>query len=475
MAHLFDKMNPNFFNVLSAPNKKIYLNCIFIIYHSLDSVENSFQGDREYVMQRLIDYFDDLNETDLVSGDELANQDKSLTSRQKSLAVINMLKRCGWIGEEELGNYRTSLNLFDYSIKIIETLESITKGEYLEYTGDIYTVYTLLKHFNIEEGLNTIEQAFSKTKEISRKLRSLKANIVSYYHDITVNKSSQELPALLEKLLKEYKNNFFDAAYYNLKTKDSLPRYKNHILKNVNKIYGSDEMDLLATMAFDTKKLASFNEGFSYVEDKLRYINETFQTLEHIILSIDRKNEQYISAASAKILFLTNTTANIEGLFDQLFKVILNDKKEYDDETQDIEFDALFNLSFQKNLDDLSVYNQPKARIQSVIEDIVFDVDNFDEDITMARARSIMEPERFGKKVINQFVCEVLLAENAFIEARYVDLSNGEEDLIRLILIFLYSNSLGINYHIEKTDYDVTNNKITFKNFIIRKGLRVHE
>lgn len=60
MNKLFDVINPNFFNVLSSPNKEIYVDCIFIIYESLDSVEDSFQGDREFVMQRLIHYFDEL-------------------------------------------------------------------------------------------------------------------------------------------------------------------------------------------------------------------------------------------------------------------------------------------------------------------------------------------------------------------------------------------------------------------------------
>ncbi|MDR4968478.1 MAG: hypothetical protein RG740_02535, partial [Acholeplasmataceae bacterium] len=59
MAHLFDRINSNFFSVLSSPNKKTYIDCIFIIYHSIDTIEDAFQGDREYIVQKLIDYFDE--------------------------------------------------------------------------------------------------------------------------------------------------------------------------------------------------------------------------------------------------------------------------------------------------------------------------------------------------------------------------------------------------------------------------------
>ncbi|MDR4968479.1 MAG: DUF5716 family protein, partial [Acholeplasmataceae bacterium] len=77
--------------------------------------------------------------------------------------MINVLKRNGWLGEEELGDYKTSLNLFDYSIQIIDILESIKDNRQSEYTGEIYTVYSLLNSFNLSEGIGILEQAFQKT------------------------------------------------------------------------------------------------------------------------------------------------------------------------------------------------------------------------------------------------------------------------------------------------------------------------
>src|SRR5690554_1915828 len=106
------------------------------------------------------------------------------TSRQKSVAVINVLKQNGWLGEEELGDYKTSLNLFDYAIKIIDVLKRIKDGEETEYTGEIYTVYSLLTSFDIHDGLTIIEQAYKKVEDVLRKLKTLKANIYRYYFDL---------------------------------------------------------------------------------------------------------------------------------------------------------------------------------------------------------------------------------------------------------------------------------------------------
>lgn len=163
MAHLFDKLNPNFFSILSSPNKRMYVDCLFIIYNAVDSIEESFQGDREYVVSRLVDYFDDIALEEFV---DVTENNKPNTSRQKANYVINVLKNNGWIGEEELGDYKISLNLFDYSIKTISLLDDIVNARQDEYTGEIFAVYSLLNSFTIEEGIGVIEQSYKKTLEI---------------------------------------------------------------------------------------------------------------------------------------------------------------------------------------------------------------------------------------------------------------------------------------------------------------------
>ena len=244
MAHLFDTIHPNFFSVLASPNKKVYVDCILIIYHAIDSIEDAFQGDRDYIVSKLIDYFDD-QPTEAFSDTEIDEQTN--TSRQKAIHVINVLKKTGWLGEEELGDYRTSLNLFDYTIQMIDALENMMYHNHNEYTGEIYAVYSLLSSFNLEEGIGILEQSYQKTDDILRKLKSLKANIYRYYYDITKKQSKNDLQKLLEKLLIEYKQNFFDSAYYNLKTTDSLPRYKRSILSSVSDILNNQtHMEALA-------------------------------------------------------------------------------------------------------------------------------------------------------------------------------------------------------------------------------------
>lgn len=458
MAHLFEKIQPNFFSVLASPNKKTYIDCIFIIYNAVDSIEESFQGDREYVIQRLIDYFDDQEEEEF---QDVKENEKATTSRQKANHVINVLKNNGWIGEEELGDYKTSINLFDYSIKIISVLDDIVNSRQDEYTGEIFAVYSLLNSFHIEEGIGVIEQAYRKTMDIIRKLKTLKANIYRYYFDITKQQSKQDLQNILEKLLIEYKQNFFDSAYYNLKTKDSLPRYKRGILGGVSNIYDNVEvMDNLAHQVMEQKRIEEYNDAFDFLESRLRFINDSFSVLDNLILDIDRKNEQYISATASKILFLTNHSDDIEGIFNRLFKIVLDE--------DDFKYDDILHLAQIKNLDTYSLYNQRRQRIDTDPEEILFDEGFITDDMRREKIAQILKHNTYSKKEINKHVVNLLEEKNKeSFKASEIEI-NTQEDYIKLILVFLYSKSVNMNYDIELLDYDAQSNFVSFKDFVIK-------
>ena len=455
MTHLFDKIHPNFFSVLSSPNKKMYLDCIFIIYNSVDSIEESFQGDREYVVQKLIDYFDDIAEEEF---EDTKEEDKTSTSRQKANYVINILKQNGWIGEEELGDYKTSINLFDYSIRIISLLDDIMHSRQEEYTGEIFSVYSILKAFNMAEGVGVIEQAYAKTNDLIRKLKTLKANIYRYYYDVTRQQNREDLQNILEKLLVEYKQNFFDLAYYNLKTKDSLPRYKRAILSEISKIYDNvDTMDQLAYQVMETKKIDDYNDAFDYLETKLKIIGDSFTALDNLILDIDRKNEQYISATASKILFLTNHSDDIEGIFNRLFKLVLKD--------EDFDYNSVLNLAQIKNLDTYSLYNQRRQRVDTEPDELIITDDFMSDDERRERLQATLRHGAYSKREINKHVISLLNGSQS-IKASELEIKN-QEDYIKLILIFLYSKSINMDYDVESLGYETVNNFVAFKDFLI--------
>lgn len=476
MNNVFKLINPNFFSPLSSLNKQIYLDCLFIIYDTLDSVEYSFQAEREKIILKLQDYFDE-NHLDIYEFE--SEKEEIRTSRAKANAVINKLKETGWIGEEELGNYKTSINLFSHSIRFLDILKQLDnqvkpKTNELfedisfgldpynsEYTGDIYAIYLLLKGFDIEHGLNILEQVFIKTRIVINKLKSLSSNIYNYYYNITQGKQNQELEELLDNLLIDYKKNFFDNQYYNLKTTDSLARFKSLILKLLKDIYDNDNyMDLLAEQLMTIKKVNNFNDAYNNIENIIFYIRDSFNQFENITDTIDKKNEQYITATSQRISFLTNRSNDIEGIFNKIFSHILNQKDE------NIEYNHLFNLTYSKNLDENSMYTQRIYRKDPSPEpiDLFFQADEKDRIKAMEK---LMKNNIYGKKAINEYVSKLLNDKNIF-EAKDI-IINSDEDFVKIILIFIYSRSTNMCYTIDQTSQRVLKNNISFNNFIIKR------
>jgi len=65
-----------------------------------------------------------------------------------------------------------------------------------------------------------------------------------------------------------------------------------------------------------------------------------------------------------------------------------------------------------------------------------------------------------------------LHVKNLLSDEKSIDASNvlleTQEDFVKLILIFLYSKSIGMHYDIELLGKEVKNNFVTFQNFRIK-------
>jgi hypothetical protein len=110
-------------------------------------------------------------------------------------------------------------------------------------------------------------------------------------------------------------------------------------------------------------------------------------------------------------------------------------------------------------------------RMDTIPEAIVFDDDLISDDYRRNKVQALLKNNIYGKKEIDQYV-KTLLNGQDVIEAKDVEIVT-QEDYIRLILVFLYSKSIGMHYDIDLLNKEVRNNFVSFRNFRIkRKGVR---
>src|SRR5690606_329890 len=193
-------------------------------------------------------------------------------------------------------------------------------------------------------------------------------------------------------------------------------------------------------------------------------IKDSVDAIEFLINAIDEKNELYINAAASKIMFLTNTSDNLEGLLNRLFKIVLKEKE--------FDYTPLFNLVRARNLDDNSLYKERRQRIDPVAEEVNYEQE-IPEDVKERKLASIIKASIYTKSEINQHVL-YLLGDSDKIKASEIQIETNE-DYVKLILIFLFSKSVGMKYDVKLLNYDVRIGDIKFNEFeIFRKRSEEH-
>lgn len=214
----------NFFNVLAAPGKVAYWDCILRIF-DITSSQLSYGVERDILVDDLEYYFSSTMSADLQEEDT-----GSMTPRDKANFMLRRLESCGWITVDVDHSYVQRVNFRDYAIDIIKTLKTITEGKKVEYQGYIYTIYNLCRAKDLA-GVGLLE-IVKNTDALITSLKSLNANIKNYIDDLTKHSSVAEI---LDALLNDYYTNVVDKAYHRLLASDNVSKFRPVIVGTLEK------------------------------------------------------------------------------------------------------------------------------------------------------------------------------------------------------------------------------------------------
>ena len=156
--------------------------------------------------------------------------------------LVRKLRDTGWLEiETERGTFEENITIPDYAIAIIDILHDLSTERVREYNSYVFATYATLKSVadTPDFAYTALNSAYNNTTKLVDELKTLYNNIRRYNQRVL---NETNVNNILAEHFDRYKEQIYNAVYYPLKTIDSIPRFKNSILAILNSWLLDDEM-----------------------------------------------------------------------------------------------------------------------------------------------------------------------------------------------------------------------------------------
>lgn len=465
--NLFQIISEDFFKPLNGKHKKIYIDCLEIIYGTYKT-ELSFGVEKEIILSKLVEYFDETSLEEMVFDEE---NEVAEDSREKANTILRTLKNCNWIDYEVGSDYSVKINLFDYAATMIESFQKIIKNEEMEYQSVISQIHGTLEN---QEAYKKpyeyiIKRVSENTEELISGLKKLNTMIKTRIDAITHDKNAAEIV----KDYFGYHKDIGSKAYHRIKTSDNISHFRLSIIENLKIILEDGLIWDKAVRGFmEIEQVDDYLGADELLKGKILYMISSFNNYDEIIEEIEMKHTKYLSSAFARAEFLLSNSNNMEGKIKQILSFIADEFNNdvsinLNDESDDIL--NIFDIFPQSFVDGDSLYVMPitkKIEIPKVLDES-FGISQ-EEREQRKIAMQEKNKKRFSKHNINQFVLKAL-NNNKSILASSLPLQE-KRDLIRIIFVSLYARDEASKYNVEPINETININGFRFSDFkIIRR------
>ena len=468
MADIFEIVGEDFFKPFTSQFKKIYVQCLHIIYDSYRS-ELSFGLDREVLVQKLTYYFEDLSISTFQFDDE--QETVIVDPRQKASTFLRKLIEYGWVEYETGPDQRTKVVMPSYAVSIIRNLEDIASGKETEYQSEISAIYSLLTNPELlmDPYPQVIKPVYDRTMDLFTALKQLNTSIKKYIEELTEDKTAEEILANYFK----YADEIGSKAYHRLYTSDNVSRFRNVILSKLDDIRSDPEV--FERVAWGVQRVDGIPDLETANDTARMYIHEVidhFNSYDDIVKEIERKHSRYLSSTVKRARFLLMNTNNTEGKISTILRYMAEqfnrDEALHLEEDASDEICSLFNIFSQGFVSNESLRTVPAWRKTSEVGEI-FTPPQLSEAEREAIRIAAYEKNRnrFSRKNISSYV-DSLLQNKSSVLASSIDVQT-KRDMIRVIFISLYGQNGRSDYTVVPTDNIIRKEGFNYKDFEIRR------
>lgn len=472
LMNLFDVLPERFFSVLASPARDVYAHILFLLYDLYR--HNLFGIPRETVIDSASMYLEE-REQGLpdVFIDEAEGTPSGLSPREKANFVLRKLQSTGWLDIEMRTNYEEYINIYDYAIRILDTLDRIRHRRQMEYQSYVYGTYAALSVEDVEkQGALALESAYELTDQLIRELKSLNHNIRHYTERLLKEKRPQDI---LAAHFLEYQPQVVDRSYHRLKTADNVSKYRPRILQRIDRWLNEPGWTAdIARAEVARERYPTLEQAETEIYRQLYFIQSSYLDMDSLLDEIDRRNAQYAKASLDQLRYMLNSSKDTEGQLVDLMvhmagRITSGTWQKSDSLPPD--WSRLFSLYTLDLVDSGSLFTPRQQRRQHEPPSMQ-ETELLTEQEKEARLAHIRQ--RLSRKLtpdrIDRFIQERLGNRQ---EARAADLGiETMEDFVKLIYTAIYARNRRVSYTVDFRADDLVRtarDKFEFRNVLIRK------
>lgn len=428
--------------------------------------ELSFGIEKEYILHRLIEYFDNQTDTLVFEDEQVA-----AGPRDKANEILRRLKDCGWVEYETAADYTVHIILLEPSIAIAETMANIQNRNEMEYEASIASIYSILKNDDLysKPYRYILKEVYLRTKDLINELKKLNTSIKKYIDRITMDKEADEII----KMFFEYQSNIGSKAFMRIHTSENASRFRGFILERLQQIKQNPTLMSLAIQEYKdmeecSNDIEAENAILNIISNISNALEYTYDEIEH---EITVKNDKYVQTAVARARFKLTNSNDITGKLSFILKTMsecINQNDESLNEYISEETEKLFEILPQCIIDDDSLAPVTISRKSAPPVNLPDEIVLSEEKREMINKRfKEKQADKYSKKDIIDYVSRLLDGKNSVMASEIP--IRCPRDFVRLIYIDFYGRTQKGNYKISDTAMEVVVGNYRFNDFVIER------
>ena len=389
---------------------------------------------------------------------EVAIEEAGGTARERARAVLDALRRAGWLEEEERSDWRKLVHFHASGLEMMRTLRKLAFPEAVVFSDKLVGVCTALAHRDSMgvEPWQHVESCVAALQEGVGELRGMQTAIERHTRQQLAAATLRENLAVL---FDHFAERIGHACYAEL-VHARLPLRLAEARRRVEEIEG--DADLLGKMQAEVlrREPALLPEtAMSRVRLRLEELAELLQSVVPVADAVDRRTAEFTRRSLARFRYLQETTSENRARVQEVFEALNRHaagRRVADLDADAIEFPAL-RIDDARMLGGLeSLYTPRLRRTAGEIEPLDEEASCEQQDDALRRLHAAMRDSLTVARA-NRFVEDLLPERGASIDSSAIRL-RCEDDLADVIACLLHAHAGDARYRVDvvraRTDAD---------------------